>query len=69
MLDAEINNYVDVTKGDLSASERLNQLLKRAMLLERNEELEAEAAAFFKGAQSAEDRAFQDAALRTFSRD
>jgi hypothetical protein len=70
-LDAEINEYVDTTKGNRSASERVNGLLRRAMLEEQYEKLEAEAAAFF--ARTAGDRgeakAFQKSALRTFERD
>jgi hypothetical protein len=70
-VDAELNEYVDTTKGNRSASERVNELLRRAMLAEQYEKLEAEAAAFF--ARSAGDRseanAFQKRALRTFERD
>ncbi len=43
-LDVEINEYVDTTKGNRSASERVNELLRRAMLEEQYEKLEAEAA-------------------------
>jgi hypothetical protein len=70
-LDAEINEYVDTTKGDRSASERVNELLRRAMLEERYEQLEAEAAAFFAHAAGdrSEAKAFQKAASRTFDRD
>jgi len=71
MVDAEINDYVDTTKGDRSASERVNELLKRAILAEQYERLEAEAAAFFADAagERGETNPFQDAARRTFGRD
>ena len=71
MVDPEINEYVDSTKGERSASERVNELLKRAIREEQYDRLEAEAAAFFAGARSsrAETRAFQKAALRSFDRD
>jgi len=71
MVDAEINDYVDTTKGDRSASERVNELLKRAILAEQYERLEAEAAAFFADAAGdrGETKRFQDVALRTFGRD
>ncbi len=70
-IEPEINSYVDNTKGDRSASDRVNELLRLAMLQERSDRLEAEAAEFFahttlgrKGT-----RAFQKAALLTFGRD
>lgn len=71
MVDPEINDYVDATKGERSASERLNEMLKRAILEEQYDRLDAEAAAFFPEAHSSqgETRAFQKAALRTFGRD
>ena len=70
-LDAEINEYVDTTKGGRSASERVNELLRRAMLEEQYERLEAQAAAFFAttAGDRSEARAFQKSALRTFERD
>jgi hypothetical protein len=71
MVEPEVNEYVDATKGDRSASERVNELLKRAILEEQYDRLEEEAAAFFAQSQSSrgETRAFQKAALRTFGRD
>ena len=71
MVDPEVSEYVDNTKGDRSASERVNELLKRAIQQEQYDRLEAEAAAFFgednTGRQEA--RAFQKASLRTMERD
>jgi hypothetical protein len=70
-IEPEINDYIASTKGNQSASERVNELLKRAMLEEQYERLAGEAAAFFaeadKGRSGA--KAFQKAALRTFDRD
>jgi hypothetical protein len=71
-IDPEIDEYVAITKGERSASERVNALLRRAMIQERNEELEAEAAAFFAAAPGKPRKGtldFQKAALRTFDRD
>jgi hypothetical protein len=71
-IDPEIDEYVAATKGECSASERVNSLLKRAMLQERDEKLETEAAAFFATVQGKRRKStldFQEAALRTFSRD
>lgn len=70
-IEPDINEYVDETKGDRSASERVNELLRRAMLQEQYNRLEAEAAAFFSDANTdrAEAKAFQKAALRSFGRD
>lgn len=70
-LDAELNEYVEATKGNRSASERVNALLRRAMLEEQYEKLETEAAAFFAETTGnrSEAEAFQKGALRTFDRD
>lgn len=70
-IDPEISNYVDETKGERSASDRVNDLLRRAMIQEQYERLEAEAAEFFAEARSdhAETQEFQKASLRTFGRD
>jgi hypothetical protein len=69
-IEPDINEYVDQTKGDASASERVNELLRRAMIQEQYERLEAEAAEFFADAQAdrTETKSFQRAALRTFGR-
>jgi hypothetical protein len=71
-IDPEINEYVSSTKGSNSASERVNELLRRAIRVEKYERLEAEAQAFFGTTaenERAETWAFQSAALRTFDRD
>ena len=71
-IEPDINDYVDETKGNRSASERVNELLRRAIIEEQYERLDAEAAAFFADdskADRAETKAMQKASLRTFSRD
>jgi hypothetical protein len=70
-IDPEVDQYVAATKGAHSASERVNALLRRAMLQEREEALDAEAAVFFASRQGKGRDAldFQKAALRTFDRD
>lgn len=71
-LDSEVNDYVDGTKGDRSASERVNELLRRAIVAEQYECLENEAAAFFQTSDHSERKetaAFQHAAIKSFQRD
>jgi hypothetical protein len=70
-IEADINEYVDETKGKRSASERVNELLRRAMIQEQYARLEAEAAEFFGDPEvdRAEAQALQKASLRTFGRD
>jgi len=70
-LDPEVLAEVDRTRGDDSTSERVNQLLKFALQLERKASLEEEAAQFFSAASTdeAERRAFQKAAARTWTRE
>ena len=70
-IEPDISSYVDETKGERSASDRVNELLRLAMLQEQYERLEAEAAEFFSAAPKdrAGTGAFQNAALRTFGRD
>jgi hypothetical protein len=73
-IDPELDEYIQATKGESSASQRLNELIKRAMIEEANERLEREAEQFFtKMAASNSGRtgtlAFQKAALTTLARD
>lgn len=71
-LEREVSEYVTRTKGEHSASERVNQLLKRAMQQERYAKLEAEAQEFFasvKDSERKETRAFQSASIRSITRD
>ncbi|MGH9470772.1 MAG: hypothetical protein ACRD1N_10595 [Terriglobia bacterium] len=68
----EVDEYISSTKGDRSASERVNEMLRRAMQQERYEKLELEARAFFStvgDVERKEARAFQDAAIRAITRD
>jgi hypothetical protein len=63
---------VERTKGDRSASERVNELLRLALELERRDELEREAALFYSATRDKdrqEQRAFQKASLRSLTRD
>ena len=71
-IEPEVDRYVDTTKGEQSASARVNELLKRAILQEKYEQLEAEAESFFADAGAQEragTTAFQKAALRSFEKD
>lgn len=72
-IEEDVNEYVASTKGDRSASERVNELLRRGISQEQEERLEREAAAFFsknpRTRSRKEIRAFQQASLRTLSRD
>ena len=77
-IDPQVSEYVDATKRGTSASERINQLLKRAIEQEKLDRLEVEAAAFFsakadKGAdeddEASEANAFRTAGLRALEKD
>jgi hypothetical protein len=71
-IEEEVNEYVASTKGDRSASERVNELLRRAILQEQEEQLAREAAAFFSDARNAgreEARAFRKASRKVLARD
>jgi predicted CopG family antitoxin len=72
-IDEDVLHKIDETKNGRSASERVNELLRRGFRAERREQLEREAAAFFAHPESAEERAerkaFHKAALRTLARD
>jgi hypothetical protein len=70
-IESEVSQYVDSTKGRRSASDRVNELLRRAIREEQYERLEAEAAEFFAESthNRAEALAFQKESLRSFGRD
>jgi hypothetical protein len=70
-IEPDISRYVDETKGERSASDRVNELLRLAMIQEQYDRLAAEAAEFFADAETnrAATKAFQKASLRTFGRD
>ena len=71
-VEAEILAYVRRTRRGRSRSQRVNELLRRAMEQERAEALEVEAAAFFHAvprAERAEARAFQRLGRKSLARD
>jgi hypothetical protein len=70
-IEPDVHNYVEATKGGLSASKRVNDLLKRAIVQEQYEQLEREAAQFFASetGDRYDSRALQRAARRTLERD
>ncbi|HUK43126.1 MAG TPA: hypothetical protein VLW48_01660 [Candidatus Bathyarchaeia archaeon] len=69
-LDPDVLREVDRTKGQDSASERVNSLLKYALEMERKASLDQEASEFFAHAPDdrEERRAFQKANLKTWTR-
>lgn len=70
-IDREVETYVRRTRGTVSASERVNQLLRKAIEEECETELEQEASRFFSALQSRtrkEERAFQKATKRSLAR-
>lgn len=75
-IESDISEYLLETKGERSASERVNELLRRAMIQEQYERLEAEAARFFSQSRSnvrkgerRTTKAFQQASIRSLGRD
>ena len=70
-LDPDVLMEVERTKGQASASERVNHLLKYALEMERKASLYQEAADFFSSSSDdrEERRAFQKANLRTWARE
>jgi predicted CopG family antitoxin len=69
-INSEVLTEIANTKGARSTSERVNELLKRALELERRERLEQEAARFFANSQDdvRERAAFQKASKEVLSR-
>ena len=72
-LEPDVLHEVEVTKGSVSASERVNQLLKFGLEMERKARLQAEAASFFAGEDAAasepERRAFREASIKVWMRE
>lgn len=71
-LERSVSDYIARTRAGRSASERANELLKRAIAQEEEERLASEARAFFREAppeEREESRAFQTATRRTLARD
>jgi len=70
-ISSEILAEIANTKGTGSTSERVNELLKRALELERRESIEQEAAEFFASGREdsgGERAAYQKASKQTLSR-
>jgi hypothetical protein len=69
-LDPTVLSELERTKGSVSASERVNQLLKQGLEMERKANLYQEAAIFFRSAPDDRDerRAFQKANVRSWAR-
>lgn len=71
-IDGSILDYVQRTRSGSSRSERVNELLRRAILHEQHEALEREAAGFFANVgdrERTESKAFQAASRRAITRD
>jgi hypothetical protein len=71
-VDHSILDYLQRTRSGRSRSERVNELLRRAILAEQYEALEREAAEFFGAAgrtERIEARAFARASRRSLARD
>ncbi len=71
-VDRSILDYLQRTRSSRSRSERVNELLRRAILEEQYEALEREAAEFFAAPgrrERAESRAFAAASHRSITRD
>jgi len=71
-IEPAVDDYIASTKGQRSASERVNELLRRAILQEEYDRLGRQAADFFAHIDRRERRAarsIQHASTRTLSRD
>jgi hypothetical protein len=71
-IDRSILDYLQRTRSNRSRSERVNELLRRAILDEQYEALEREAAEFFAAAgetERAERKAFATASHRAITRE
>jgi hypothetical protein len=71
-LEKEVLKEVERTKGYVSTSERVNELLKVGLEAERQRSLHAEVAAFFASAAASDQtsrKAFQDASIKSITRD
>lgn len=69
-LETGLLRLIEQTKGKVSASERVNQLLKAGLEAERRRALQSEVEEFFQTEEDrTERRAFQSASLRSLSRE
>ncbi len=69
-LEKELLQEIEQTRGKVSTSERVNQLLKAGLKAERQRSLQEEAAEFFQSEEDRADRkAFQSASVRSIARE
>jgi hypothetical protein len=71
-IERDLIDYVTATKGERSASERVNEMLNLARKYEQLSKLETEAERFYSSVKDDErrgTRAFQTAAIRSITRD
>jgi hypothetical protein len=71
-IDRPILDYIQRTRSQRSQSERVNELLSRAIQQEQHEALEKEAAEFYSAANKAgraESKAFAAASIRSITRE
>ena len=71
-MDRSILDYLQRTRSSRSRSDRVNELLRRAILEEQYQALESEAAEFFGAAgktERAESKAYARASRRSLERD
>lgn len=69
-LDRDLVEQLETTRGTLSASERVNALLKIGLEVERDRTLDEETQKFFASAAKDEGtKAFRDAALRSWAKE
>jgi hypothetical protein len=69
-LEKDILQLIEQTRGSISSSQRVNELLKAGLEAEMRRRLEQEAAEFFNTENDrAERRAFQSASIKALSRE
>jgi Arc/MetJ family transcription regulator len=69
-VDENVLAEVERTKGECSTSERVNELLRRALDLERRDRLQREAALFYSEVEDRqEEQAFQIASRRVLAKE
>ena len=71
-IESGVTEYIHQTKGKMSASQRVNELLTLAIEMERLSAFERQAQKFFSNPRNSDresTRAFQEAAIRVQARD
>jgi len=69
-VDENVLAEVERTKGECSTSERVNELLRRALDLERQDRLQRDAALFYSEVEARqEEQAFQKASRRVLAKE